>query len=262
MKKTKALISTALAFCIGAAAAVPAFAVEEKFTFTKIGDYDANNRVDVSDITALQLQLSGDDVITGTALEQTDFNGDGSFDVNDVSEMQKMVAGEAFKCYRNMDSSYRDIEQKSYPYDGFYGYGSIGGTYIKSEKIFGADDYFMTVDEKERSPFKGSALITSKEQFCDLFKAESPEFDDEFFKENALFITLTVMHRYDSSGIYQFETDGNKLIVYDYRVDTYWESGQIGDENKIVCENNIYKLNKSDIENITEIGYCTTYLAQ
>lgn len=113
MKKTKALISTALALCIGAASAVPAFAAEEKFTFTKIGDYDANNRVDVSDITALQLQLSGDDVITGTALEHTDFNGDGSFDVNDVSEMQKMVAGEILNAIRKWTAHIEILSKKA-----------------------------------------------------------------------------------------------------------------------------------------------------
>ena len=33
-------------------------------------------------------------------------------------------------------------------------------------------------------------LITSKEQFCDLFKAESSDFDDEFFKE-ILFVKMS-----------------------------------------------------------------------
>ena len=40
----------------------------------------------------------------------------------------------------------------------------------------------MTVDEMRRNSVKGISLITSKEQFVDLFKAESPEFDDEFFQ--------------------------------------------------------------------------------
>lgn len=48
----------------------PAFAAEnQKFTYTKIGDYNADNAVDISDVTALQLQLVGNEVITGAMLE-------------------------------------------------------------------------------------------------------------------------------------------------------------------------------------------------
>ncbi len=42
MKKSKILVSTALALCMGATAVTPAFAADnESFTFTKIGDYNA-----------------------------------------------------------------------------------------------------------------------------------------------------------------------------------------------------------------------------
>lgn len=60
MKKSKILVSTALALCMGATAVTPAFAADnESFTFTKIGDYNADGVASVSDITALQLQLGG-----------------------------------------------------------------------------------------------------------------------------------------------------------------------------------------------------------
>ena len=94
MKKSKILVSTALALCMGATAVIPAFAAEnQKFTYTKIGDYNADNAVDISDVTALQLQLVGNEVITGAMLEHLDFNGDGGFNVNDVSEIQKKIVG-------------------------------------------------------------------------------------------------------------------------------------------------------------------------
>ncbi|MEI3028539.1 MAG: hypothetical protein V8T30_08830 [Ruminococcus sp.] len=56
MKKSKILVSTALALCMGATAVTPAFAADnESFTFTKIGDYNADNAVsNISDVTALQ----------------------------------------------------------------------------------------------------------------------------------------------------------------------------------------------------------------
>lgn len=252
MKKTKILVSTALALCVGATAVIPAFATE-KFTFTKIGDYDSNNKVNVSDITTLQLQLAGEEVITGELLEHTDFDGDGSFDINDVSELQNMISGVDFECYQKMDSSYKNIPQSraSYNYTG-----ETKGVVIESEKICYTDDYIMTVDDTKRDSVKGYFLITSKEQFCDLFKAESPEFEDEFFKDNALFVMLKVMDVYDDIGVNNFTVDGNKLLVYDYEVDTLWEYG------KDCCKNKIFKLNKADIENVTEITYYTANLGQ
>ena len=99
MKKSKILVSTALALCMGATAVIPAFAAEnQKFTYTKIGDYNADNAVDISDVTALQLQLVGKEVITGAMLEHLDFNGDGGFNVNDVSEIQKKIVGTDYEC--------------------------------------------------------------------------------------------------------------------------------------------------------------------
>ena len=257
MKKAKILVSTTLALCMGATAVIPAFAAEnQKFTYTKIGDYNADNAVDISDVTALQLQLVGKEVkevITGAMLEHLDFNGDGSFNVKDVSEIQKMIVGTDYECYLKTDSSYKDIVQTGHTYPG---YGDVEGTGIKSEIICETADYIMTVDEMKRNPVKGCALITSKEQFCDIFKAESPEFDEEFFKDNALFAMLSVNDKYDSVGVYSFAVDGNKLIVFDYKMDTFEEYGED------CCENNIYRLNKADIENITEIEYYTTHMAQ
>lgn len=49
MKKSKILVSAALALCMGATAVTPAFAADnESFTFTKIGDYNADGVVNVS----------------------------------------------------------------------------------------------------------------------------------------------------------------------------------------------------------------------
>lgn len=101
MKRSKILVSAALALCMGATAVTPAFAADnESFTFTKIGDYNADGVASVSDITALQLQLGGNGTISGTALEHIDFDGDGAFNVNDITELQKMVAGTEYTCYQ------------------------------------------------------------------------------------------------------------------------------------------------------------------
>ena len=117
MKKSKILVSTALALCMGATAVIPAFAAEnQKFTYTKIGDYNADNAVDISDVTALQLQLVGNEVITGAMLEHLDFNGDGGFNVNDVSEIQKKIVGTDYECYKPLGDSYNNVTEETQYY--------------------------------------------------------------------------------------------------------------------------------------------------
>lgn len=253
MKKAKILVSTALALCMGAAAVIPAFAVNTPFTYTKIGDYNADNKVNITDVTTLQLQLSGSDVVTGAALEHTDFDGNGIFDVNDISEMQKMVVGAEYNCYQQMDHSYKNIP-RSYKY---YQYGCFEGVSIDSEKIYDVNECVENEDEvKANYPTRIYDLITTEEQFCDVFKGTSPEYDDEFFKDNALFVIAVTLDYYDDRGINGFSVNENKLVVYDYDLDDFIDTGKKAYINKF------YRLNKADIEDINEIVFYTTYMAQ
>ena len=253
MKKAKILLSTALALCMGAAAVIPAFAVNTPFTYTKIGDYNADNKVNITDVTTLQLQLSGSDVVTGAALEHTDFDGNGIFDVNDISQMQKMVVGAEYNCYQQMDNSYKNIPKRHTQYH----YGCFEGVSIDSEKIYDINDCVENEDEvKANYPTRIYDLITSEEQFCDVFKGTSPEYDDEFFKDNALFVIAVTLDYYDDRGINGFSVNENKLVVYDYDLDDFIDTGKKAYINKF------YRLNKADIEDINEIVFYTTYMAQ
>lgn len=252
MKKTKALVSTALALCIGVTAAVPAFAVSyNEFTYTKIGDYNSDNIVDVSDVTALQLQLGGKGNISDTALEHIDFDGDGSFNVNDITELQKMVVGTEYKCYQEMDSSYKNIP-KQFSIDPDYNdYDAV----INHELLYNFD-YNIENESDNRFNNYTYDLITSKEQFCNVYKAVSPEFDDEFFKDNALFVISTNLDFYDDTGILSFTIKGNTLIIFDYDLDDFRDTG------KKININKIYKLNKADIKDIEQIHFYTEYRGQ
>ena len=253
MKKAKILVSTALALCMGAAAVIPAFAVNAPFTYTKIGDYNADNKVNITDVTTLQLQLSGGDVVTGAALEHTDFDGDGIFDVNDISQMQKMVVGAEYNCYQQMDNSYKNIPKRHTQYH----YGCFEGVSIDSEKIYDINDCVENEDEvKANYPTRIYDLITSEEQFCDVFKGTSPEYDDEFFKDNALFVIAVTLDFYDDTSINGFSVNENKLVVYNYHLDDFIDTGKTAYINKF------YRLNKADVEDINEIVFYTTYMAQ
>ena len=147
MKKSKILVSTALALCMGATAVIPAFAAEnQKFTYTKIGDYNADNAVDISDVTALQLQLVGKEVITNAMLEHLDFNGDGSFNVNDVSEIQKKIVGTDYECYKQLGDSYNNVTEETKYY--YYNYGEkIPGKGIPYEIIYSEHNGIVTMNE-------------------------------------------------------------------------------------------------------------------
>ena len=107
MKKFKAILSTGIALAIAAVSLTTAFAAE-KFVYYKVGDFDASTVVDVSDVTTLQMQLAGYNVMQGGTLDMADFNGDGTFDVNDVTETQRMLAGFEYKCFVKADESYLD----------------------------------------------------------------------------------------------------------------------------------------------------------
>ena len=47
------------------------------------------------------------------ALEMADLNGDGNFDVSDVTETQKMLAGLNYNCFITADESYNNLIFKS-----------------------------------------------------------------------------------------------------------------------------------------------------
>ena len=183
MKKSKILVSTALALCMGATAVTPAFAAEnQKFTYTKIGDYNADNAVDISDVTALQLQLVGEEVITGAMLEHLDFNGDGGFNVNDVSEIQKKIVGTDYECYKPLGDSYNNVTEETqyYYYDE-----KIPGKGIPYEIIYNENNGIVTMNEFD-SIKRCNFLITSKEQFCDLFKADYSKLNHRILTMNFL----------------------------------------------------------------------------
>ena len=252
MKKAKILVSTALALCMGAAV-IPAFAVNAPFTYTKIGDYNSDNKVNITDVTTLQLQLSGGDVVTGAALEHTDFDGNGIFDVNDISEMQKMVVGAEYNCYQQMDNSYKNIPKRHTQYH----YGCFEGVSIDSEKIYDVNECVENEDEvKANYPTRIYDLITTEEQFCDVFKGTSPEYDDEFFKDNALFVIAVTLDYYDDTSINGFSVNENKLVVYNYHLDDFIDTGKTAYINKF------FRFNKADVEDINEIVFYTTYMAQ
>ena len=160
-----------------------------------------------------------------------------------MSEIQKKIVGTDYECYKPLGDSYNNVTEETqyYYYDE-----EIPGKGIPYEIIYDEHNGIVTMNEFD-SIKRCNFLITSKEQFCDLFKAESSDFDDEFFKENALYAHIGITGSNDYSFIESINADGNQLIVS--RIDIYaWPK-----TDDYACCNMLIKLKKSDVENISHI---------
>lgn len=77
------------------------YAAENEFTFIAldrpglIGDVNNDGKLDVADVTYLQMYLSGDSSYVIQNTKAADANGDGKIDVADVTQIQNIIASAA-----------------------------------------------------------------------------------------------------------------------------------------------------------------------
>lgn len=77
------------------------YAAENEFTFIAldkpelIGDVNNDGKLDVADVTYLQMYLSGDSSYVIQNTKEADANGDGKIDVADVTQIQNIIASAA-----------------------------------------------------------------------------------------------------------------------------------------------------------------------
>ena len=166
----------------------------------------------------------------------TDFNGDKIFDVNDITDTQKMLAGLDYACYAKMDSSYIDMEI----WDSTFLPRDIENQ-IEFENILNSDELLPVVKDN-------NFLIHSKEQFAHLFGAVSPDFDDSFFEEYSLFIWCTdCSEPKHERKVTEMGIEDNQLIMNKFthypRYPGYEPKGWTS----------FYKIKKSDISNIESV---------
>ena len=249
MKKLKAILSAGIALCIGASSLTTAFAAEP-FKYYKIGDFDANKKVDVSDVTTLQMQLAGYDVMNVDALNIPDFNGDGYFDVSDVTDTQRLIAGLDYDCFITADESYKEIANDGEGYPTEENTIEFEVLYNKIDLIF---DFMPNSEELSHSG--NQYLIKNKEQFYAVFNVYSPEFDDEYFAENALFVFL----QFDLSYSKEYEIkamgvkNNNLCVRGEHYIPTisedahaYWH---------VFC-----KVRQEDVKDVESISYSADYI--
>ena len=151
MKIIKTILSAAVTLSIAAASLTTAFSAK-KFIYYKIGDFDTNKVVNVSDITILQMQLAGYNVMHGDTLNMADFNGDGTFDVIDVTETQKMLAGITYDCFVNTNEEYKNITIETRSFD------KVSSNFIDFENIIYENNLIFTnfeaSESSKKTPYK------------------------------------------------------------------------------------------------------------
>lgn len=244
MKKFKAILYTGISLIVAAASLTTAFSAK-KFIYYKIGDFDTNKVVNVSDITTLQMQLSGYNVMHSDTLNMADFNGDGTFDVIDVTETQKMLAGITYDCFVNTNEEYKNITIETRSFD------KVSSNFIDFENIIYENNLIFTNFEASESSKKH--LIKSKNEFYSVFGVYSPIFDDEFFNENALYVGLEYDSYYGKTyEITYVGVEDNKLMI-DYEVSIPQTVPPMS-----ACWHMFYKVNKADVENIDTISVHTS----
>lgn len=178
MKPYIKIISAVLTSIMFATAFTSVNATEgtDKISFYLQGDINQDERINIKDVTALQKHIANISSNEIVSLETADFNCDGDVNVNDVTEIQKYA----------LWSKYKGAPDRNYIYcDRSINYPISTDTKIKSDLIL-EEVNLGTMYMAEKEDWFFMALVTSKEEFLSLTKTYSPDFDDEFFKENAL----------------------------------------------------------------------------
>ena len=246
MTKLKVILSLGIALCISVSSITTTFAADTSksisYKYYQVGDFDNNYYIDVWDVTTLQMQLVGYDVMEEHPLGMSDFNGDGNFDVSDVTEIQKMLAGLDYNCFIKKDDSYKNIAFETR--DNKISWE----TKIDYENIVYDRDYILNNREAKYTD-DYSYLIKSKDEFYSIFGVYSPDFDDEFFADNALYLDLRYdPYRGNEYNITSMAIRNNALYVdYKYYFPKHHSALP-------VCYHIFYRLNKSDVENIDRIS--------
>lgn len=245
MKKLKSLLSLGIALCISVSSITTTFAADTSksisYKYYQVGDFDNNFFVDVWDVTTLQMQLAGYDVMEEHPLGMSDFNGDGNFDVSDVTETQKMLAGFDYNCFIKKDDSYKNIAFETR--DNKISWE----TKIDYEQIVYTRRYILKNSEGKHTD-DYSYLIKSKDEFYSIFGVYSPDFDDEYFADYALYLDI----RYDKYS--NNEYNATSMAIYKNTLYVDYKFHRRDYDSQPACYHIFYRLNQSDVKNIDTIS--------
>ena len=207
------------------------------------GDVDNNRKITVEDVTYLQkvlTKLIANDEINNY---MADFNGDGKININDATNIQRMLLNMDYDCFIKPDYGYLETVYDENPQSDCE---------IPAERIMENMWKGLTETDLPYDNYDTTYLVTSKNQFFAVTNHYSPSFDDEFFEENALIIRFKEEWCFEYfNSITKIEYENNTLYVTTKRE-------FIGDDPNSVSPVNptwniIYSIKKSDIEGIEKL---------
>ncbi|MGN0487836.1 MAG: dockerin type I domain-containing protein [Ruminococcus sp.] len=188
---------------------VGAVDTQDSVTFYKIGDANADKKIDINDVTKIQKALAEIIPADNGVLIGGDANGDGETDIRDVTQIQRVIL---------------DISYIYYPYDKYPRYKITkdpikisGDNVINSQVLYAEDEMQPGVITESGGMSSFVSIIRTKEELASFTDCHSPELDDEFFKENSLIVAH--IYTYDSGDFYSayslenIKVEGNTLTA-------------------------------------------------
>ena len=181
----------------------------------------------------------------------TDFNGDGHFDVSDVTETQKMIAGLDYDCAFKADENFKNEKEKDTVFERREE-PLTEEEKIEYEELCNWKNLFLT--NLECKTHSELYIIRNQNEFYSVFGIYSPNFDDEYFEEYALIAYLIAEPGFNNE--YQITAIGAKdnVLYLDYK-STYYEI-----QSPMPAYHHLfYKVKQTDVSNVNLISRYSDY---
>ena len=232
-----------------------------------IGDADFDGELSIFDVTYIQMVMAGlkefneyDDIREFVDIYHyedldrfdyiSDFNRDGDRNIFDATAIQlKLVAANPDIIHQELliqDFNLFDQNKEDFPVTEF-------GYDIDHELVYSQTFYNKTVN------YSGEfiALVYNKEQYFELFNEYDPEYDDEFFKRNALVVThAQCTDHYMTAPLNMIAVKDDTMYV---EIKINYPPGDIGYPTA-PYHLSIAKVDKDDVKKVTSIVYADVYM--
>ncbi len=198
------------------------------------GDVFTDGGITVADATQISKYLTDSVELTDEQLVAADYNGDGTISVDDVTAIQKMLAGLPYKYTHNLyEVEYADFSTEDL-----------------AAVSFNVDKNYRSFDYKNNYLSSNNNLFKTYGEYSRFFDETFEEYNEEFFKNNALIF----LFRYYNSGSIYFTVDNVYVkdnILYLETTEMHPEGGVYTDD--LAQRNQFISVSKSDVESIDKI---------
>ena len=209
----------------------------------KYGDVNGDGKVDVTDGAIIQKAITRDYDIR-KIFDMADFNGDLEVNVQDVTDLQKMLCGK----------DYRYIHQTMAVE---YGYKSIPADAVKIDynvdKEFNDDPVWGKTFHTGQSTNYLYTIIRNTDEYKYYFLEDSEVYNEEYFENNA----LVFLYEFSNSASNTYTVDnmyvkGDTLIIEETSEMYKFGADMFGRFHKF------FTVKKADVEGVNSFGFKVT----